>query len=190
MHPTLSAAAIGHDSLLKQALLAVGGTILIALAAKVSVPMFPVPMTLQTLAILVVGLSFGARLGFATLVLYLLEGAAGLPVFTPTTAPGLAAFAGPTAGFLAGFAVMAWVAGYASDEGWTRNFLGASAAALVAGIVLYVPGLAWPALALGKSVPELLSGWALPFLAGDAVKAVLAALIVTGGWKALNARKG
>ena len=190
MAHTLSSAAVGHDSLVKKALLAVGGTVLIAVAAKVSVPMFPVPMTLQTLAILVVGLSFGARLGFATLALYLAEGAVGLPVFTPTTAPGLAAFAGPTAGFLVGFALMAALVGYASDRGWTRSFLGAAVAALVAGVVLYIPGLAWPAVAMGKSIPDLMSGWALPFLAGDAVKAVLAALIVTGGWAVLSARKG
>lgn len=190
MTPTLSAALVGHDTQAKKVLLALGGSLLIALAAKASVPMFPVPMTLQTLAVLVVGLAFGARLGAATLVLYLAEGAMGLPVFSPTTAPGVAAFTGPTAGFLVGFVLMAWVAGYASDRGWTKHFLGAAAAALAASALLYVPGLAWPAAVMGKSVPELLSGWMLPFLAGDAVKALIAALVVTGAWAALRARRG
>lgn len=190
MTPTLTAALVGHETLTKKVLLVLGGSLLIALAAKISVPMVPVPMTLQTLAILVVGLSFGARLGAATLVVYLAQGAMGLPVFSPTTAPGVAAFAGPTAGFLLGFVLMAWVAGLASDRGWTTHFAGAAAAALGASALLYVPGLAWPAAALGRSVPELLSGWMLPFLAGDALKALLAALIVSGAWAALRARRG
>lgn len=188
MTPTLTAALIGHETQAKKLLLVLGGTLLIALAAKVSVPMFPVPMTLQTLAILVVGLTFGARLGAVTLVAYLAQGAMGLPVFSPTTAPGLAAFGGPTAGFLLGFVMMAAVAGWASDRGWTRNLPGAVATAVAASALLYLPGLAWPAVAMGKTVPELMSGWMLPFLAGDAVKAVLAALVVTGGWAALRAR--
>ncbi|MCU0912870.1 MAG: biotin transporter BioY [Rhodobacteraceae bacterium] len=188
MTATLTAALVGHDSLTKKVLLVLGGTLVIALAAKVSVPMFPVPMTLQTLAVLVVGLTFGARLGAATLAAYLAQGAMGLPVFSPTTAPGLAAFAGPTAGFLLGFLLMAAVAGWASDRGWTRSLPGALFVALGASLLLYVPGLAWPAAAMGMAMPELLSGWMLPFLAGDAVKAVLAALVVTGGWAALRAR--
>jgi biotin transport system substrate-specific component len=190
MTPTLSAALIGHDTATKKVLLVLGGALLIALAAKVSVPMLPVPMTLQTLAVLLAGLTLGARLGAAALVVYLVQGAMGLPVFSPTTAPGLAAFAGPTAGFLVGFVAMAWIAGLASDRGWTRGFPGAAATGLFASALLYLPGLAWPALAMGKTVPELMSGWMLPFLAGDAVKAVLAALIVTGGWAALRARRG
>ena len=85
---------------------------------------------------------------------------------------------------------MAWVAGFASDRGWTKGVLGGAAAALLASALLYLPGLAWPAAAMGKAMPELLSGWMLPFLAGDAVKAVMAALIVSGGWAALTARRG
>ncbi|HMO08896.1 MAG TPA: biotin transporter BioY [Paracoccaceae bacterium] len=187
---TLSQAIVTRQGLPAQALLVLAGSALIAVAAKISVPMLPVSMTLQTLAILVVGLSFGARLGALTLVAYLAQGAAGLPVFSPTTAPGLAAFAGPTAGFLFGFVLMAAMAGWASDRGLTRRLPGAVAAAVAASVLLYVPGLAWPALAMGKSVPDLLSGWMLPFLAGDAVKAVLAALVVTGAWTALGARRG
>ncbi len=184
---TLSAAVLGHETLAKKIMLVLGGTALIAAAAQVSVPMFPVPMTLQTLAILVVGLTYGARLGAATLLAYLAEGAAGLPVFANGHS-GLAYMAGPTGGFLAGFVLMAWVAGLASDRGWTRGLPGAVAAALVASALLYLPGLAWPAVAMGKAAPELLSGWMLPFLAGDALKAVLAALVVTGGWAVLRKR--
>jgi biotin transport system substrate-specific component len=184
---TLSKALVPSNSLLSKGLLVLGGSALIAAAAQVQVPMFPVPMTLQTLAVLLVGLTLGARLGVATLVAYLAEGAVGLPVFAGGHA-GLAYMAGPTAGFLAGFVVMAWVAGQGADRG-TRGLVPTALLALAASAILYVPGLLWPALTMGVPADKLLAGWMLPFLAGDAVKAVLAALIVTGGWAALKGRK-
>lgn len=186
--PTLSAALTGNATLLKRALMVLGGSALIAVAARASVPMFPVPMTLQTLAILMVGFSFGARMGAATLLAYLAEGAMGLPVFANGGA-GLAYMAGPTAGFLLGFVAMAWIAGLAADRGFAKGFVGTAIAAIAASAVVYIPGLAWPAAVMGKTVPELLSGWMMPFLAGDAVKALIAALIVSGAWAALKARK-
>ncbi|OYX41326.1 MAG: biotin transporter BioY [Rhodobacterales bacterium 32-67-9] len=183
---TLSKALAPSQSLLTRAVMVLGGSFFIALAAQVSVPMVPVPMSLQTLAILIVGLSFGARMGALTLVAYLAEGAMGLPVFAGGgTAPALV---GPTAGFLYGFVAMAWIAGFAADRG-ARGVVTMALAALAASALLYIPGLAWPALVMGKTVPELLSGWMLPFLAGDAVKAVIAALVVSGGWAMLKNRK-
>ena len=181
----------GRDaSLMRQGALVVAGSLLIAIAAQVSVPMWPVPITLQTLAILTVGLSLGARLGAATLGLYLMEGAMGLPVFANGGA-GLAYMAGPTGGFLIGFALMAFVAGLGSRFG----FLGMAVAAAAASVLLYVPGLAWPyAVASGFGIDagwastaagKLWAGWMQPFLIGDAIKAVIAALIVSGGRKAL-----
>ncbi|MCB2134932.1 MAG: biotin transporter BioY [Rhodobacteraceae bacterium] len=184
---TLSKALIPSQTLLSRALMVLGGSLFIALAAQVSIPMIPVPMTLQTLAILIVGLTFGARMGAMTLIAYLAEGAAGLPVFANGHA-GLAYMAGPTAGFLAGFVLMAWIAGAATDRG-AKSFLAMAGVALIASAAIYIPGLVWPALVMGKSVPDLLSGWMLPFLAGDAIKAVLAALVVTGGWAALKGRR-
>ena len=141
---TLSQAVTGSTSLLKQVLMVAGGTAFIALAAQISVPMLPVPMTLQTLAILMVGFTFGARLGAATLIAYLAEGAMGLPVF----ANGMngVAFAGPTAGFLVGFVGMSWAAGWAAERGLARGFVGTALSAIVISALLYVPGLAWPAL--------------------------------------------
>ncbi|WBL34305.1 biotin transporter BioY [Sinirhodobacter sp. HNIBRBA609] len=82
---------------------------------------------------------------------------------------------------------MVAVAGIAADRG-VKSFVGLSVAGLIAGAALYVPGLAWPALVLGKSVPEPLSGWMMPFLAGDTVKAIISALIVSGGWSVLARR--
>lgn len=195
---TLAATALGQSTFTKQALLILGGSMLIAIAAQISVPMWPVPMTLQTLAVLLVGLCFGARLGAMTLLAYLAEGAMGLPVFA--NGGNGAAFFGPTAGFLIGFVLMAWIAGLAADRGATRGFAGTVLVALVASALLYVPGLAWPlgvaqaagidAGWAGLSTDRVLAGFMMPFLAGDAVKAVIAALLVTGGWAALRARKG
>ncbi|MEJ6388164.1 biotin transporter BioY [Gymnodinialimonas ulvae] len=195
---TLLSATLGQEGLLRKALLVIGGSLFIALAAKISVPMLPVPMTLQTLAILMVGFAYGSRLGAVTLLAYLAQGAMGLPVFTPTTALGVAAFVGPTAGFLIGFVFMAWAAGWAAERGLAKGFLGTAMSAVVISALLYVPGIAWP-MVLG-SVIGIEGGWLAqgvgyywayfisPFLAGDAVKAVVAALIVTGAWAALSRR--
>lgn len=184
---TLTQALVPAQSRLGRAALVLGASALIAVAAQVAVPMFPVPMTLQTLAILTVGFALGARLGAAALVAYLLEGAMGLPVFAHGGST--AALLGPTAGFLIGFVAMAWVAGFAADRG-VRGLLPTAAVALFASALIYVPGLAWPALVMGKSVPDLLSGWMLPFVAGDVVKSLIAALVVSGGCAALKARRG
>ncbi len=186
---TLSAAILGPSSLPKQVALVVGGSLLIALCAQVSVPMVPVPMTLQTLAVLLVGLTFGARLGAATVLAYLAEGAAGLPVFAGGAA-GAAHLAGPTAGFLWGFVAMAWLAGLAVERGLARGFLTTAAVALAVSALLYLPGVLWLERATPLDLSGAISAGMLPFLPGDAVKAVIAALVVTGGWAALRARRG
>jgi len=195
---TLAGAVIGRETIVKQAGLVLGGSLFIALAAQVIVPFYPVPMTLQTLAILIVGLTFGARMGAATLLAYLAEGAMGLPVF----AGGMAAPAliGPTAGFLVGFVLMAWLAGLAADRGLTRGPVSTALVALVASAIIYIPGVAWPmAVAevagisgkwVGSSADAIWTYWVAPFLLGDAVKAVIAAMVLWGGWKAVSARKG
>lgn len=184
---TLAQGALGELSILKQTALVLAGSLLIAAAAQVSVPMIPVPMTLQTLAILTVGLALGARLGAITLLVYLAEGAMGLPVFANGGA-GLPYMMGPTAGFLLGFVAMAWLAGWAADRGLARKPLLAIGVALLASAIIYVPGLLWPATVMGVEWTALISGWMAPFLIGDAVKAVIAALAVSGGLAALRAR--
>lgn len=194
---TLSKALVPSHSLLARALMVLGGSAFIALAAQVSVPMIPVPMTLQTLAILIVGFGLGARMGALTLCAYLAEGAMGLPVFA-NGMNGLA-FAGPTAGFLFGFVGVAWLAGFAADRG-VKGLVPTALVALGASALLYVPGVAW-AMALADlagldttkwgadSFGSVWTYYMAPFLIGDAVKAVLAALVVAGGWAALKSRK-
>ena len=134
---TLAKALVPSQSLLARALMVVGGSLFIAIAAQISVPMLPVPMTLQTLAILIVGLTFGARMGALTVLAYLGEGAMGLPVFA--NGGNGAAFFGPTAGFLVGFVMMAAIVGYAADRG-VKGLVGTAAVALLASALLVHPG--------------------------------------------------
>lgn len=193
---TLLHAKFGDMDLLRKVMAVVFGTLFIALAAQISVPFFPVPLTMQTLAVLIVGFTFGSRLGAVTLLAYLAEGAAGLPVF----AGGLngVAFAGPTAGFLLGFVGVAWGAGYAVERGWAKGVLGTTLVAMVLSALLYVPGTAWPLALAGLvgidagwaslSGAAVWAGFVAPFLLGDIVKALIAALVVAGGWKALSRR--
>jgi biotin transport system substrate-specific component len=184
---TLTQAAIGHDTLPRKAGLVLGGSLFIALAAQVSVPFFPVPLTLSTLAVLLVGLTLGARLGAAAVLAYLAEGAMGLPVFAGGMST--ASLVGPTAGFLYGYVGMAWLAGLAVEKGLARGIVSTALCGIGVSALLYVPGLAWPAAVMGVGAPDLWAHWMAPFLIGDAVKAVIAAMVVWGGWTALAARR-
>ncbi|WP_179379820.1 biotin transporter BioY [Jannaschia marina] len=189
---TLTETAFGRLTLMKQAALVLGGTGVLAIASQVSVPFLPVPMTLQTLAVLSVGFAFGSRLGAITVAAWLMQAVLGAPVLANFNNG--AAFFGPTAGFLVGFVGMAWIAGLAAERGVVAKM----GMGLLASALLYVPGLAWP-LGVGElfglkvwghdlAFGALLDAFALPFLLGDAVKAVLAALLVTGGLSLLSKR--
>lgn len=164
------------------------GSTIIAIAAQISVPMFPVPMTMQTLAISVIGLTFGTRLAGLTLLAYLAEGALGLPVFSNGGA-GLLKLMGPTSGFLWGFVGMAFLTGWMAERGFSRGFVRLFIAAFVPATLLFIPGV----LGLWALTPLDLSGafkaGALPFLLGDVVKSVLAALVVVEGLSAIKKRK-
>lgn len=146
--------------------LALLGSAVLAASAQVSLPMWPVPATLQTLAVLLLGALGGARMGMASVALYLAEGAAGLPVFAGG-AGGAAALAGPTAGYLIGFLPAAWLAGQAG-RGLARQALVLTAAHLV----LFVPGVAWLAGFVGWE--KALHAGFLLFVPGTVVKTALA----------------
>ncbi|PHP67283.1 biotin transporter BioY [Zhengella mangrovi] len=171
------------ESLARAALAALAGSLLLTLSAKVQVPFWPVPMTMQTFVVIGLGLALGPRLGLAAVALYLAEGAAGLPVFagTPEKGIGLAYMAGPTGGYLAGYLLAAVVAGQLAGRGWDRHPLTAFAAALLAGALIYLPGLAWLGTIIGWDKPVLAFGlW--PFVYGDILKAALAAAVFPAAW--------
>eukprot|EP01035_Chromulina_nebulosa_P001901 gene1901-2571_t len=170
------------------------GTLLLTLAAKTNVPTWPVPVTLQGFAVAVLAAAFGWRIGVATVVAYLLEGAAGLPVFA--TGGGLAYLIGPTGGFLIGFVAMAYVIGRAADLGASGRVLMLTLAMLIGDALLLVLGFAW-LLALGGNAAWLdqsnLVGSAFakaiqPFIVWDALKMVFAALTVSGLWALFKKR--
>lgn len=175
-------------NLFRVLLVAVAGSALIAVSSKVRVPMAPVPMTMQTLVILVTGMACGWRLGGLTVLLYLAEGAAGLPVFagTPERGLGLSYMAGSTGGYLLGFLLAALVVGLLAEAGWDRSVPLAAAAMLIGNVVIYVPGLLWLGSVLGWDNPIL--EWGLtPFILGDLVKLALAALLMPAVWRLVRA---
>lgn len=185
---TLSQALLPNSSLLTRIALVAAGSLLIGLSAQVSVPMLPVPMTLQTLAISLVGLTYGSRLAGLTLLAYLAEGAMGLPVFSGGGA-GAAHLVGPTGGYLIGFVAMAFLTGLMAENGFGRGVGRLFVAALVPGLLLFVPGVAWLWYVTPLDLNGAIAAGATPFLIGGVVKAALAALIAAGGWQAVARRK-
>ncbi len=184
---TLTQAALPTRSILTNTMLVLAGTVLLAASAQVSVPMFPVPMTLQTLVVSLIGLTYGSRLGAATMIAYLAEGAMGLPVFANFSG-GIAPLMGPTAGFLWGFVAMAWLTGWLVERGLDRGFTKLFVAALVPGLLLFVPGVTALNLVTGMGWEKAVALGMTPFLIGALVKAVIAAMAVKGGWALLDRR--
>lgn len=162
--------------------LVLSGSLLIALAGKVTVPFWQVPATLQTLAIFVIAASFGRKLAVATLLAYLVEGAMGLPVFT--NGGGLAYFAGPTTGYLAGFVIAAGLTGWAADRGLDRNVFMLFGVNLMGTAIILALGAAWIAMVFGAD--KALAWGVGPFIMTDVIKAALAAAVVPAGWQIVN----
>ena len=168
----------------KQVVMVLAGIAALAIAAKIRVPMWPVSMTLQTLVVLTIGASFGARLGLVTLLGYVALGAAGVAVFTGESA-GLAYIAGPTGGYLLGFVAAAALMGALARKGWDRSVAGMAGAMVLGNAVIYLfglAGMAWLFLA-DKGAAWVFQYGMGNFLAGDAVKLALAVMIVPGVWK-------
>jgi biotin transport system substrate-specific component len=167
----------------------VAGVALLALLAQVEVrlPIGPVPITGQTLGVLLVGAAYGWRLGGATLLAYLLAGGFGLAVFSGGGS-GWHHFAGATAGYLVGFVVAASVVGYLAQRGWDRKPLTTALAMLVGNLVIYLFGLAW----LSTIAPDFVTTlqWGLfPFIPGDIIKLVLAAGLLPTAWTLLGKKR-
>jgi biotin transport system substrate-specific component len=167
--------ADGQSGLLRAAVLVVLGSALMALSAKVQVPFYPVPMTLQSGVVLLIGGAYGWRLGGLTMLAYIAEGLAGLPVFAGLAA-GPAYLAGPTAGYLVGFVASAALMGLAVERGWTRSLVGMAAAVTVASVVPFVTGVAWLAVLLGPAAA--IAGGLVPFIPAAILKGALAGLLL------------
>ena len=175
----------------KQLVLVVAGITALILAAKIKIPMFPVPMTMGTFAVLSIGAAYGARLGLTTILGYMLIGALGFDVFAGSSAEvsGVTYMMGGTGGYLVGYVLAVLALGALARQGWDR-VRGKMALALVLGnVLIYVPGLIWLTVLYGVDAPIL--AWGLtPFLLGDLVKLALVALLLPALWSLVGgARK-
>ena len=168
--------------------LALLGTLVLTVSAKTKVVFGPVDMSLQTLAIILISAAFGMRLGLATVLLYMAEGAAGLPVFqsSPEKGVGILYMLGTTGGYLAGFVVMTAMIGWAADRGWDRNVLKFFGVVVVADAIMLAMGFGWLSALIGVE-----NGWqfgVVPFIVPDLVKAALAAALVPAVWSLIRRR--
>ena len=168
----------------KQALMVVLGIMALSILAKVKIPMWPVPITMGTFAVLTIGATYGPRLGLATILGYMIIGALGFDVFASSSAEayGLTYMMGGTGGYLVGYVLATLALGWAARAGWDRSVLMMAFAMLLGNVLIYVPGVAWLGVLYGWDQPIL--QWGLtPFLIGDALKLALAALLVPAIWK-------
>ena len=175
----------------KQAAMVVLGIMALAIMAKIKIPMWPVPITMGTFAVLTIGATYGPRLGLTTILGYMIIGALGFDVFAGSSAEavGITYMMGGTGGYLVGYVLATLALGYAARAGWDRSVVLMALAMLLGNVLIYVPGLAWLAVLYGLDQPIL--AWGLtPFLLGDALKLGLAALLVPGLWTLIgDARK-
>ena len=175
------------SNLVRNIVLAIVGSLIVAGAAQITVPMYPVPMTLQTLAVLGIGAAYGARLGAASLLLYAIEGAVGLPFFAGGKS-GLFdskldyLLPSGSMGYVVGFILAAWLVGRLVESGWASSPMKSACATIIGGALLYVPGIIWLAIWASKTMnmdaatatTSALSWGLYPFIVGDVIKAVLA----------------
>jgi biotin transport system substrate-specific component len=181
----------GRLRLAKQAVLVLVGIAALAIFAKIKVPMYPVPITMGTFALLTIGAAYGPRLGMATIIGYMLVGALGFDVFAGSSAEasGLTYMMGGTGGYLVGYILATLALGMAARAGWDRSVGKMALAMLIGNALIYIPGLIWLGQLYGWDQPIL--AWGLtPFLIGDALKLALAAVLVPGLWKLIGNARG
>lgn len=183
--------AEGSALRIKQAALVSLGIVALAVSAKISIPMWPVPVTMGTFAVLSIGAAYGARLGLVTILGYMLIGLLGFDVFAKSSAElnGWAYMSGSTGGYLLGFVLAVGALGLAARAGWDRSPVKMAAAMLIGNALIYVPGLLWLGALYTWEKPIL--EWGLyPFLVGDALKLALAVALFPALWKLVGRARG
>jgi biotin transport system substrate-specific component len=156
-------------------------SLIVALAAQFRIPLLPVPMTGQTFAVLLTGALLGSRLGAMSMIVYLLEGASGLPFFQGGHA-GLLYLLGPTGGYLFAFPAAAFVTGAFAENGWDKRYLSAIAAMAAGSVLILISGWAWFSFVTHTAPGQAFKLTVAPFLIWDAVKIALAAAVLPSGW--------
>jgi len=189
---------LGATSILTNVLYVAAGVSLLALAAQVQIPMWPVPITGQTFAVLAVGASMGIWRALVTTVSYVLLAVAGMPILAPqmdgSHTTGTAVFALPTFGYLIGFVLASVALGWFAERKWERRFVTALISFVIAEAIIYAVGLPWLSVWLGahsypNDMSATLAAGFTPYLIGDVIKAALAAALLPISWK-LVSRKG
>ena len=180
--PAIAAELLGRSTW-SQYTLVLAGVLLLTLSAKIQIPLWPVPMTMQTYVILVIGMAYGTRLGLLTVAAYLAAGALGLPVFagTPEKGIGVAYMLGPTGGYLVGFMVAVAICGKLTERGWDRRLITSLAAMTIGHVVILLCGAVWLATLMGLERAVALG--VTPFLLATVVKTLLAAMTLPIAWK-------
>ncbi|HZH31496.1 MAG TPA: biotin transporter BioY [Pyrinomonadaceae bacterium] len=186
---TLTGAWLAPLDWVKSVALVVAFSLFVALSAQVVVPLpfTPVPITLQTFAVLLTGALLGSRLGAAALVLYLAEGAVGLPFFRGGNGGALYLAFSPTAGYLLAYPLAAFVTGRLAERGWDRKFLTAAAAIAVGSIIILFGG--WLGLLRFYAAGQAFALGVAPFIIGDILKIALAAAVLPSGWALLRKKR-
>ena len=182
---TLLEVALAPLDFVRQVGLVIGFSLLTALSAQIVIPIGPVPITGQTFAVLLTGALLGSRLGAITMIVYLLEGAVGLPFFSGGHG-GILHLMGPTGGYLVAFPAGAFITGAFAEHGWDRKFLTAAAAMAIGSIVIMLSGWLWFSLVMKTSPAITLFVTVLKFIPGDIIKISLAAAVLPSGWKLLK----
>src|SRR5262245_4503518 len=182
IHPTLIGQLWPEKAVdvLRWGVLILAGSLFLTACAQITVWHEPVPVTMQTFGVLVIGAVYGARLGAATVLAYLVEGAIGLPVFAGMMG-GPMVLVGPTGGYLVGFLLAAAAVGWLAERGWDRNVVTMAVAMLIGNILLYVPGLAWLTSLIGWD--SAIEFGLAPFVWGDLVKLLAAAVLLPVAWQ-------
>jgi len=171
--------------IIREIVLVVTGSILIAFAAQFyfPLPFSPVPITGQTFAVLLLAALYGHNRGGLTILTYLILGIAGRPVFASGTF-GIATIIGPTGGYLVGFLPAAYIVGFLSKKGWDRKVWTTATSMIIGNVVIYLVGTTWLSRFVGWD--NVLQTGLIPFLIGDGAKIILATLLLPTGWKLIN----
>lgn len=180
--PTFVQTVLPGSGILREILMVLGFSLIVALTAQVSIqlPFTPVPISGQTFGVLLAGAALGSVRGSASLLSYVGLGAVGLPVFARTGGPA-------TYGYIAGFVLAAFVVGWLAERGWDRSFPRSVGAMFVGNVMLYIPGLLWLATFVGAD--QVLTAGLLPFIPGDTIKLLLAAAALPTAWAVVNRRE-
>jgi biotin transporter BioY len=182
---TLLGVALAPLDFVRQVGLVIGFSLLTALAAQIVIPFGAVPFTAQTFAVVLTGALLGSRLGAITMIVYLIEGASGLPFFSAGTG-GILHLLGPTGGYLVAFPAAAFITGAFAEHEWDRNFFTAVAAMAIGSIVIMVSGWLWFSLVMRTSPLLTVFDALLKFVPSELIKICLAAAVLPSGWKLLK----